>query len=304
MFKLRHLKGNTYYLSCFSNCGVYDLGGGEAVLIDSCDHKKSVTDLDRQLEAMGLRVKAIYNTHGHIDHVYGNDYFTSKYGCSVYAFGMERALAQNPCIEGTYFFTTMKAPRTEDGYYGYVEPDGKTSYFNVPTEFLTKETLPDGFDFIRLPGHSFDMVGIKTPDDVWFLGDAVIAPELFESYHFPLFMFPNAAIRTLRTVLPDLAGDIFVPAHVRPLEDIREICEENAKGIESAKEYIRSLCRGSSFEDIFKKADEDFGLQITPDRYAKMSVMVKALITSLVDDGKVRADFIDGRMCFSAANGL
>ena len=82
MFEVKHIQGNTYYLRCFSNIGIYDLGGGEVILIDTGDHKKSVTDLYNALEERNWRVKAIFNTHSHLDHIAGNRFFREKYGCS------------------------------------------------------------------------------------------------------------------------------------------------------------------------------------------------------------------------------
>ena len=49
MFQLLQCGANTYYLKCFSNIGVYDLGDGTCVLIDAGDHKKSVSDLNKAI---------------------------------------------------------------------------------------------------------------------------------------------------------------------------------------------------------------------------------------------------------------
>ena len=38
---------------------------------------------------------------------------------------------------------------------------------------LTEEVLPEGFQIIGLPGHSYGMVGFRTPDDVVFLADSL-----------------------------------------------------------------------------------------------------------------------------------
>ena len=298
MFKLRHLKGNTYYLACFSNCGVYDLGNGEVILIDSCDHKKSTSDLDRALVERGWRVKTIINTHGHIDHVAGNEYFKLKYNCDIYARGMSRGIAQNPCMEGAFIFLGLEIKRNDEGLPLHIDPEGKRTYFNIPVDFLTEETLPEGFEMLPLPGHSFDMVGIKTPDNVWFLGDSIVHPDIFDDYYFPLFLFPNAAIKTCRELLPKLEGDLFVPSHVPPLEDVTEAALANAEGIEWGKEYILSKCDGKSFEDIFSEADNELDLKLTQDRYAKMAVMVKALLTALIEDGAIKPYFEGGRLVY------
>ena len=290
MFKLRHLKGNTYYFAGFAACGVYDLGNGEVILIDSADHRKSVSDLDKQLEQNGWRVKAIFNTHGHIDHVFGNEFFSEKYGCPIYANRIERSIATDPVIEGVYFFMATNLPRFEDE---------RPSHFHAEVLPLTEDVLPEGFEFVELPGHSFDHVGFKTPDNVWFVGDAVLLPEIFDSYHLPLFLFPNVTIKTCRGILQELRGDYFVPAHVPPMTDIGEIARINAEKLEALKEYVFSLCGGRSVEDILQTIDRERGLQLTDDRYAKMIMMLKAVLTSLMEDGRIANSIADGKMIYS-----
>ena len=75
MFEVKQLAENTFYYEAYSNVGIYRLNEREAVLIDSCDHKRMVRGLDRILGDMGLSVKLIINTHCHVDHICGNRYF-------------------------------------------------------------------------------------------------------------------------------------------------------------------------------------------------------------------------------------
>ena len=34
--------------------------------------------------------------------------------------------------------------------------------------------LPEGFEILNMPGHTFGMIGVKTPDDVWFVADSIM----------------------------------------------------------------------------------------------------------------------------------
>lgn len=288
MFKLIQCAENTYYLRCFANVGVYYLGNNEVLLIDSGDHKKSVNDLDKALEEKHWRVKTIINTHSHIDHITGNKFFTEKYGCEVYGSEIERPLIEEPNIEGTFYFNSIPIRRL---------PDGRLTDKGVPVKPLTKEILPDGFDMIHLPGHNFNMVGIKTPDDVWFLGDSILMKETFESYKIPFFLNINKSIETAKK-LPSLKGKIFVPSHVPACEDITELSAYNAQRLEQLKEYFLSVCENRSLEEILAKADEDFDLNLNPDKYAKTSLIVKSFLQSLLDDKKITADIERSRLVY------
>lgn len=54
-------------------------------------------------------------------------------------------------------------------------------------EYLTADVLPEGFEIIPLPGHFFDMVGFRTPDQVVYLADCLSSKETLDKYQIDLF---------------------------------------------------------------------------------------------------------------------
>ena len=289
MFEVKHLKGNTYYLQCFSNIGIYYLGNGEVILIDAGDHKKSVTDLYNFLEEKSWRVKAIFNTHSHLDHIAGNRFFKDKYGCKAYASEMEQFYGVYPQIDVAEIFMSVPVKINQ------------SSMLNNPgteTELLTKAVLPEGFEIMPLPGHTFNMVAIMTPDNVWFLGDAVLAKMTYEGYKIPFFFDINKSIETCE-MLAEMKASFFVPSHDTPYEnDIRELALYNAEKLRQIKEYIFSLCDGRTLEGILQKADEDMKLNYNLEKYARVLFTVRAFLQSLISDGRINADIKDGRLVY------
>ena len=288
MFKLVQCAEHTYYLDSFAKVGVYDLGNNEVMLIDSCDHRKSVKDLDTALTERNWKVKLIVNTHSHLDHINGNDFFREKYGCEIYAPETERLFVDVLALERTAYFTAvpMRAP-----YDPTFVPTGKR------TKLLTKEILPDGFDLISLPGHTLNMVGIKTADGVWFTADSVLAKETFEGYKIPFFLLINQSIETAETVA-ELKGNYFVPAHAVPGESIRELALYNADALRNIKSFIASIADGRSFEEILEEADRQLDLGYTPDKYTKVGVTVKGALQGLFDEKAYTAEIAGSKMIY------
>lgn len=289
MFNIEHLIGNTYYLKSYSNVGIYDLGNGEAILIDSGDHKKSVRDLDDGLEKMGLRVKAIYCTHSHTDHTTGNVFFKEKYGCEIYAPETENALAMYPNIEGLWLAEGLPVKRDENGdIYG--------TWAKV--DVLDNTNIYQGFEMVSLPGHNFNMCGYKTPDDVWFIADSVISKSTFDGYIFPVFLKINQSISTCE-MLPKLKGKLFVPSHDSPKDDISDLANYNAQKMRDNKALVLSMCNEeSTFDEIFKRLDDAVNLRLTNDKYAKASRTVKCYLQALCDDGVLDVYLNGGRAVY------
>ena len=65
---------------------------------------------------------------------------------------------------------------------------------------LTKECLPEGFEIIPLPGHFFDMVGFRTPDDVVYLADCLSSRETLDKYQIGFIYDVAAYLKTLEMV--------------------------------------------------------------------------------------------------------
>ena len=61
-----------FLLTGLTNIGLVRTGEGQAVLIDSGGDDSSGRRIRKALEAEGLTLQAIYNTHSHADHIGGN----------------------------------------------------------------------------------------------------------------------------------------------------------------------------------------------------------------------------------------
>jgi len=104
---------------------VHDEQSRDAVLIDP---GKPSSSLEEYIRRSNLKVRAILNTHGHFDHIGGNDHYRKLYGVKVYAHKADR-----------HFYGKSKTPDKPD-----VLLDKEKS--------LTLGTLK--FTIIHVPGHS------------------------------------------------------------------------------------------------------------------------------------------------------
>ena len=289
MFQFLSLASNTYYLRCFSNIGVYDNGDGSVILIDSGDHRKSVSDLDLALNERGWRVQTIINTHAHADHIVGNRFFREKYGCAIFAPETEQFFVEHSAVEPSYNFLGVPINRKRNFFF---KPHSEKA------EILTPQALPAGFEVLPLPGHSLNMVGIKTPDDVWFLADAILSEETYRDYGLPMFFDVNQSIETAK-VIANLQGKLFVPAHAPAVADIRPLAEANVRALEERKALFLAHCDGHTFEEIFCAVSEDLHMTFDLDKYARVCGNARAMLQSLIDDGAITAHMDGAKMIYT-----
>lgn len=274
MFEINKLKGNTSYYSAFSNVGIIERGNGEVILIDTCDHQRMTRGLDRMLSAKNQRVSTVINTHCHVDHIAGNKYFSDKYQCRILASKGEAPLIERPDFEATFYYAGIDTDKPRNPFF-IVEP--------TVAEVLTEKNTPEGLEIISLPGHAFDMIGVRTADDVVFLADAVLSKKTWDEHKLPFFHDVNASLETLEKI-KNMTAEIFVPAHDAPTGEIGELAEYNIMRMKERKELIYDICEGLSFEEIFALAIERLSLRIVTSKYPMYAVMVRNLLQSLVDD--------------------
>lgn len=289
MFEINKLFGNTYYFSAFSNVGIYKCGDNEVVLIDTCDHPRMIRTLDRLLSAKNLKVKAVINTHCHVDHIAGNKFFSDKYGCELLAPKEECYFVEHPDFEAKFYYAGIDTEKSRNPFF--------CAEASLPKPIKENE-LPKGLEVFQLPGHAFDMVGVKTDDNVLFLADSILSKKTWDEHKLPFFHNVNKSIETLEKI-KNMSGKIFVPSHDEPKENIGELAEYNINKMNERKELVYDICEGQSFDDMFSILIEELDINLVTTKYPMYSIMLRNYLQSLVEDKAIYAKVEDiGRFIY------
>ncbi|MCQ2433017.1 MAG: MBL fold metallo-hydrolase, partial [Clostridia bacterium] len=241
MFELIPIKGNTYRIQSPAGIGLYRTGEDTVILIDSGSSKDAAKKIRRVLDENHWTLTAIYNTHSHADHIGGNRYLEEQTGCKIYAPGIECAFTQFPILEPA--FLRGANPSADLRHKFLLAQDSHA-------EPLTKDVLPEGFEIVPLPGHYFDMVGFRTPDNVLFLADCLSSAETLDKYGITYLYDVGAYLSTLEAV-KTMEADLFVPSHAEVTDNIAPLAQYNIDKVNEVIAAVLELCRTPvTFENL------------------------------------------------------
>ena len=191
MYELNHIKGSSYYIQSPSKMGLVKLNDTDVCLIDSGNDKDAGRKVRQLLDANGWRLTTIYNTHSNADHIGGNRYLQGQTKCGIYAPGIECDFTRHPVLEPSFL------------YGGFPPKDLRHKFLRAQeskADDLTDAVLPDGFELLPLPGHFFDMMGFRTPDNVVYLADCLSSRETLDKYQIGFIYDVAAYLTTLEKV--------------------------------------------------------------------------------------------------------
>lgn len=291
MFELVQVAAHTYYIQSPAKIGVYVPDGRSAYLIDSGNDKDAGRKVLKVLAEQGWQLAAILNTHSNADHIGGNRYLQAQTGCAIYASGMECAFTRWPQMEPAFL------------YGGYACEDLRHKFLLAQESDaleLTAANCPAGIAPIPLPGHFFDMVGFRTPDDVVFLADCLCSEATLAKYGVTFVYDVAAYLRTLSQVAAMHAA-LFVPAHAEAADDIAPLARHNAAQVLSVADALLDICRTPiPMEEVLKAVFDRYGLTMTFEQYVLVGSTVRSYLAWLKDSGKLRAAFEDNRLLWAA----
>ena len=290
MYELIQTAENSYYIQSPAKIGLVKISDPEVVLIDSGNDKDAGKKVKKILDANGWTLTAIYNTHSHADHIGGNQYLQKQTGCKIYAPGIERDFTEHPVLEPSFLFG---ANPPKDLRHKFLMAQGSEV---LP---LTPECLPDGWELIPLPGHSFDMVGFRTGDGVVYLADCLSSQETLEKYQINFLVNPASYKETLEMV-KGMSAKLFIPSHADPTENIAELAQSNINKVNEIGERILSICVSpTSFEGILKQLFDQYQLVMTFEQHALVGSTVRSYLSWLRDAGKLQVSFEGNQLLFS-----
>ena len=282
MYELIQVSERSYYIQSPAKIGLVRLDGQDVCLIDSSNDKDAGRKVRQLLDANGWRLTAIYNTHSNADHIGGNRYLQGQTGCKIYAPGIDCAFTRYPILEPSFLYGGYPCKELRHKFLMAQESDAQES---------TKECLPEGFEIIPLPGHFFDMVGFRTPDDVVYLADCLSSRETLDKYQIG-FIYDVAAYLNTLEMVKSLQAKVFIPAHAAASEDIADLAQYNIDKVLEIGDKITGICKEPlCFEAILQKLFTDYGLTMNFEQYVLVGSTVRSYLAWLKDTGRVNGLF-------------
>ena len=282
MYELIQVSEQSYYIQSPAKIGLVKLNEQDVCLIDSGNDKDAGRKVRQLLNANGWRLTAIYNTHSNADHIGGNKYLQGQTGCKIYAPGIDCAFTRHPILEPSFLYGGYPCKELRHKFLMAQESDARE---------LTRESLPEGFAIIPLPGHFFDMVGFRTPDDVVYLADCLSSRETLDKYQIG-FIYDVAAYLNTLEMVKSLRANMFIPAHAAASEDVGDLAQYNIDKVLEIADKITGICREPlCFEAILQKLFADYGLTMNFEQYVLVGSTVRSYLAWLKDTGKLTAAF-------------
>ncbi len=286
MYELIQITDVSYYIQSPAKIGLVRLSEQDVCLIDSGNDKDAGRKVRQILDANGWRLAAIYNTHSNADHIGGNRYLQGQTGCRVFAPGLECAFTNYPILEPSFLYGGYPCKELRHKFL-LAQPSA--------AEPLTPEALPPGFQIIELPGHFFDMVGFRTPDNVVYLADCLSSRETLEKYQIGFIYDVAAYLATLEKV-KTMEARLFVPAHAAAAADIAALAQYNIDKVWEIAVKIVELCREPlCFEAVLRRLFDAYSLNLDFEQYVLVGSTVRSYLAWLHDTGRLAARF-EGNM--------
>ena len=292
MYELIQVSGRDYYIQSPAKIGLVRLNDRDVCLIDSGNDKDAGKKVRQILDMNGWKLTAIYNTHSNADHIGGNRYLQGQTGCKVYAPGIESAFTRWPVLEPSFLYGGFPCRDLRHKFLMAQESDA---------EELTQDVLPEGFQLIPLPGHFFDMVGFRTPDDTVYLADCLSSRETLDKYRIGFIYDVAEYLKTLETV-KTMQARMFVPAHAAPTEEITGLAQYNIDKVTQIADRILDLCAEPlCFETILQRLFDAYGLSMNFEQYVLVGSTVRSYLSWLKDAGRLNAAFENNMLLWQRA---
>lgn len=292
MYELVQVSGQSYYIQSPAKIGLFRINDTDVCLIDSGNDKDAGRKIRQILDKNGWNLTAVYNTHSNADHIGGNKYLQGQTGCKLYAPGIECAFTQYPVLEPSFLYGGFPCKDLRHKFLMAQESN---------TELLTNSSLPQGFEIISLPGHFFQMVGYRTPDNVVYLADCLSSRETLDKYQIVFIYDVGSYLSTLEKV-KNMKARFFVPAHAEASEDISQLAKYNIEKTLTIAGHITDICATPlGFEAILQRLFHDYGLVMNFEQYVLVGSTVRSYLAWLKDTGKITARFEDNMLLWERA---
>ena len=294
---LIQVKGNTWYLSDWQLIPLYMVDDRRAILLDS-GLAQQRENIEQALTKAGVSLMGIICTHLHTDHAGNVFYFQNKYNIPVALPLGEAGLCVNELDlkANFYVFPLNECRQAED----VSSLKGKVNQVILPEEKMF-EFCGVGFEIVHLPGHSPDHIGIRTPDNVLYVGDALLEGEDLASAKLPYHLSVEMALDSIEQLRKEKA-DVYLVAHCDVCTSLEFIIDENIQLLKDRCDRIEALInRPMTFSEIQNCVCQEFRMLSSKIRNAELyERSIRSYVEYLWDEGRVRVCAKDGILYYES----
>lgn len=286
-------------LNCLSgpaNIGLIE-GSSGLVVIDTGLDSGAAKKIIKAAGAIGRPVTAVINTHAHADHFGGNAFLVKKTGAKVYAPFFEQDVIRYPFWEPVFlcggadpivelrdkFFEAEASPVDFTLHPGEIQVDGIT------------------LEIIRLPGHTFEQIGIIY-GDILFSADSIFPEHVLRKHQLPFGVDIGCWLSTLE-MLAETSFKDCIPGHGDFGEPYQDAARRNIAWLNTLNSEVRSLLikEQKDIPGLLAELCERREIRFNkPGAYFLLQTALTAHLTHLQKKKLVQAEISRGRLLWAA----
>jgi len=285
ILKSIHVRGNTYVLDLdILYLPFYKIDAHRIILLDTGLKKSDRERLTTYFEENSYTVAGILCSHAHIDHVGNAAYFREKYGCPVAMTREEAAMVDSDSSLKTFYGNYPMNKVIE--HFGHMIVDTDQTIQKDQNEILF---LGVCFKLLHTPGHSTGHICITTPDDVTYIGDALISYEVMESAKLPYAYILSQDIAS-KLKLYHLQSSMYILAHKGIYPDVKDLITDNIYFYRNRAEEILSVIkRPMTMEDILRAVALKMRIRIgSTYKYFVVERMLRCYVDYLCETNRIK----------------
>ena len=214
-------------------------------------------------------------------------------GCEIWGTPMERAFIEHPQLEASFLWGGYPVKEMTSKFF-QAKPSKVTKLLNAPSDLEDQR-----FSVIDLPGHFFNMIGVRSFDKVLYLADCMFGDNILKKYRIP-FVYDVASYKDTLHKVAGINADYYVMSHGEVQTDIGPAIRQNLAAVEEIEEKILALVSvPQTFDAVLQQVADSFMLTLDYGQFALVGSTIRSFLSYLYNNSKICYTFDGNRMYWS-----
>ncbi len=285
------VKGNTFCIDTgMSYIPFYKITEKEIIMLDSGWAKGERKGIDALIDENEFVIRGIICSHAHIDHVGNNAYFKNKFKCTIAMSAYAAHVCSSPSNLKVYYNNQTLSDIIERYEDMICETD-----IMIPEHQESIYMCGVKFKILQTPGHSPAHISIITPDDVAYLGDALISHQVMAGMKLPYAFILKEDLKS-KEKLYSVKCSRYVMAHKGIYDEITDLIADNINFYKHRAQRVYEMIEGTmTHEDIMRKIVRAWEINVESTyKHYMVERMLKSYVQYLNETGMIELIMEDG----------